>query len=317
MLYMYKSTTNDQLQELTQITSEKGVWFNLVEPTPEELSLVATATNAPLDFLRAALDEEERSRTEIEESCLLIITNIPIKYGSDSYDTLPLGIILTKDHIITVCLEPNRIISDFCPATARTFNTLKRTRFVFQILYKSASYYLLYVTQINRRIDEIERHLRKSMKNRELFQLLELQKAFTFFATALKANGIVLERLMRIRVNTQLQIIKFYEEDEDLLEDVIIENKQAIDMVEMYNHVLSALMETFASVISNNLNMVMKFLASITILLAIPTMISGFFGMNVEIPITPEQPWSFWYVVLFSLGLALASAYSLWKKGMF
>lgn len=317
MLYMYR-THADTLIELTSISSEKGVWFNLINPTADELCTVASATNAPMDFLRSALDEEERSRTEIEENCLLVITNIAVMRGIDNYDTLPLGIIITPDHFITVCLENNRILADFCPATAKTFNTVKKTRFLFQILYKSASYFLMYVKQINRRIDEIERQLRKSMKNRELFQLLELQKGFTFFAAALRANGIVLERLLRIRMNSQLQhIIKVYEEDEDLLEDVIIENKQAIEMVEMYSHVLNGMMDTFASVISNNLNMVMKFLASMTILLAIPTMISSFFGMNLIIPVGAGHPFGFWYVVIFSFALALIGAYGLWKKGMF
>ncbi|MDF2500921.1 MAG: CorA-like Mg2+ transporter protein [Anaerosporomusa subterranea] len=316
MLCMYKND-GDTLLELTTNSCEKGIWFNLINPSVEELCLVAEATNAPMDFLRAALDEEERSRTEIEDDCLLVITNISVMRGLDTYDTLPLAIILTPDHFVTVCLENNRVLGDFNPATAKTFNTVKKTRFLFQILYKSASYYLMYVKQINRRIDEIERQLRRSMKNRELFQLLELQKGFTFFSASLRANGIVLERLLRIRMNTQLQhIIKVYEEDEDLLEDVIIENKQAIEMVEMYSHVLTGMMDTFASVISNNLNMVMKFLASMTILLAIPTMISSFFGMNLVIPFGAEHPLGFWYVVLFSFTLAIIGAYGLWKKGM-
>lgn len=316
MLCTYKSNC-DTLLELPAIANDKGIWFNLINPTPEELLTVASQTKIPMDFLRAALDEEERSRTEIEDDCLLVVTNIPVMLGLDTYDTLPLAIIVTPDHIVTVCLENNRVIGDFSNSTAKTFNTAKKTRFLFQILYKTATYYLLYVKQMNRRIDEIERQLRRSMKNRELFQLFELQKGFTFFSASLRANGAVLERLLRIRMNTQLQhIIKVYEEDEDLLEDVIIENKQAIEMVEMYNYVLNGMMETFASIISNNLNMVMKVLASMTILLAIPTMISGFFGMNVIIPVGAEHPYGFWYVVLFSLAVALIGAYGLWKRGM-
>ncbi|MDU4962477.1 MAG: magnesium transporter CorA family protein [Sporomusaceae bacterium] len=316
MLCMYKSD-NESLRELTDIANHKGIWFNLINPSAQELCLVGEKTGVPMDFLRAALDEEERSRTEIEDDCLLVITNIPVMRGLDTYDTLPLAIVLTPDHIITVCLEPNRILGDFTPAAARLFNTVKKTRFLFQILYKSASYYLMYVKQINRRTDEIERQLRRSMKNRELFQLLELQKGFTFFSASLRANGIVLERLLRIRMNTQLQhIIKVYEEDEDLLEDVIIENKQAIEMVEMYSHVLTGMMDTFASVINNNLNMVMKFLASMTILLSIPTMIASFFGMNLDVPLGIDHPFGFWYIILFSFALALIGAYGLWKKGM-
>mgnify|MGYP002412473104 CR=1 FL=1 len=297
---------------------EKGAWLNLINPKIEEVNAAAAITGAPLDFLRAALDEEERSRTEIEENCLLVITNIPVMRGVDSYDTLPLSIILTPDYIVTVCLENNRVLSDFCPANAKYFSTFKRTRFLFQLLYKSATYYLTYLKQINKRTDEIERQLRKSMQNRELFQLMELQKGYTFFSASLRSNGIVLEKLLRLRLNNQLQhLIKVYEEDEDLLEDVIIENKQAIEMVEMYNHILNGMMDTFASVISNNLNMVMKFLASMTIILSIPTMVASFFGMNVPLPFGPEQPFGFSYILVLSVAGASAAAFALWRKDMF
>jgi magnesium transporter len=316
MLKIYKSNC-ESLRELTIGALEKGAWFNLINPTTEEINSVTAVTGVPQDFLRSALDEEERSRVEIEENCLLIITNIPVARGNDIYDALPLGIVLTPDYFITVCLEANEVLSDFSTETARLFHTVKRTRFMFQILYKSAILYLKYLKQINRRTDDIERHLRKSMKNKEMFQLLDLQKGLTYYTATLRSNGIVLEKLLRLGSNTQLQhLIKIYEEDQDLLEDVIIENKQAIEMVEMYSGILSGMMDAFASIISNNLNRVMKFLATMTILLAIPTMISSFWGMNVDVPFRDGEG-GFIYITLFAVIVTASSAFLLWKKDMF
>ncbi|MCX7780543.1 MAG: magnesium transporter CorA family protein [Negativicutes bacterium] len=316
MLKIYKSNC-DTLRELAITAPEKGAWFNLINPSPDEISEVASITGVPQDFLRSALDEEERSRVEIEENCLLIITNIPVARGNDIYDALPLGIILTPDYIITVCLETSEVLSDFSHETARLFHTVKRTRFLFQILYKSATLYLKYLRQINRRTDDIERQLRRSMKNKEMFQLLDLQKGLTYYTATLRSNGIVLEKLLRLGSNSQLQhLIKIYDEDQDLLEDVIIENKQAIEMVEMYSGILSGMMDAFASIISNNLNRVMKFLATMTILLAIPTMISSFWGMNVDVPFR-DGSGGFMFVSLFAVLITGISAFFLWKKDMF
>lgn len=316
MLKIWKSNC-DSLRELNLASLEKGAWFNLINPTMEEMNAVAGVSGIPLDFLKAALDEEERSRVEIEENCLLIITNIPVMRGSDIYDALPLGIVLTPDYFITVCLEHNEVLSEFSNENCRLFHTVKRTRLLFQVLYKSALLYLKYLKQINRRTDDIERHLRRSMKNKEMFQLLDLQKGLTYYTATLRSNGIVLEKLLRLGNNTQLQhLIKIYDEDQDLLEDVIIENKQAIEMVEMYSGILSGMMDAFASIISNNLNRVMKFLATMTILLAIPTMIASFWGMNVDVPFR-DGSGGFLEVTLFAMLITGASAFVLWKKDMF
>lgn len=316
MLKIYRSNCT-HLCELTLHTLEKGAWFNLINPTPAELEQVAAATGSPLDFLKAALDEEERSRIELDENHMLVITNIPIMRGHDSYDALPLGIVLTPEYIITICLEANEVLADFNPDNARAFSTFKKTRFLFQLLYKSATLYLRYLKQINRRTDEIERYLRRSMQNEEIFQLLELQKGLTYFTASLRSNGIVLERLLRLRSTSQVQhLIKIYEEDEDLLEDVIIENKQAIEMVEMYSRILTGMMDTFTSIISNNLNRVMKFLASMTIILAIPTMVASFMGMNVDVPLGTTTG-GFAATLVFAFGVTAFSAFGLWRKGMF
>lgn len=317
MLHISKTSADNYLVDLTISTLEKGSWLNLTNPTPEEISIVAEITNTPLDLLRAALDEDERSRTEIDDDALLIIINIPVMRGINIFETLPLGIILTEEYMITVCLEENRILSDFQHETARTFATFKKTRFTFQLLHRTAILYLKYIYLIIHRIDKFETSLRKSTKNQHIYQMLDLQKGLTFFNAALRTNSIVMEKVLRLRSNKSLKkLIKFFEEDEDLLEDVIIENKQAMQMVEMYSHILGGLVETFATIVSNNLNSVMKFLASMTILLAIPTMVSSFMGMNVDVPWNSQEG-GFLYTLLISFTLTTTIAAILWKKDFF
>ncbi len=316
MLTIYKSGC-DGINELELDQLEKGAWLELVNPSHEELETVAALTEVQLDFLTAALDEEERSRIEVEKTEMLVLVDIPVLRSNKDYDTLPLGIIITTDYIITVCLEVNAVMADFCSYNTKFFSTFKKTRFLFQILYKSATLYLKYIRNINRRTDELEQHLRKSMENEELFKLLDLEKSLTYFSASLRSNYIVTEKLLRLRSTNQVQhLIKMYEEDEDLLEDVIIEYKQAIDMVEMYSHILNGMIEVLSSIISNNLNLVMKLLASVTIILAVPTMISSFWGMNVPVPFN-ENPLGFAFVFAFALLVTLAATYWLWKKRMF
>lgn len=316
-MYKIVKSSDNSLDELEISTLEKGSWIDAVAPSEEELQEIAAATNIQMDFLTAALDEEEKSRIEIEDDHILVLVDIPFLRSNKDYDTLPLGIIITENHIVTVCLEPNAVTADFAAHNSRLFSTFKKTRFLFQILYKSATLYLKYIRIIIRRTDELEQHLRQSMQNSELFNLLDLQKSLTYFSTSLRGNYIILEKLLRLRSATQSQhIVKLYEEDEDLLEDVIIEYKQAVEMVEMYSHILNSMMEVFASIISNNLNLVMKFLASVTIILAIPTLISGLWGMNVEVPFA-ENPYGFMIVLSVALCVSGFAGYLLWKRRMF
>ena len=316
MLKIYKSHESGPLTELSLKTLERGAWINIIDPTPYELKVVGERTQVEPDFLRSALDDEERSHTDVEDNAILILTNVPVIRGQGSYDTLPLSIILTSDYIITVSLEETPVLAEFGENTAKLFRTFKRTRFLFQILYKSATFYLRYLRQISKLSDEIELTLRDAMRNEDILRLLELQKGLTYFNAALRSDGAVLDKLLRLRSNHSLEpIFKMYEEDEDLLEDVIIENKQAREMVEMYSQILSRLADTFSSIISNDQNRVMKFLAAMTIILAIPTLISSFFGMNVPVPLA-EQGTSFWFLAVLSGGIAAASAYFLWRKNM-
>ena len=296
---------------------EKGCWIDVVAPSEEELNEIEKATQISRDFLTAALDREEKARTEIDEDQLLVVIDIPFFRSNKDYDTMPLGIIVTKDVIVTVCLESNAVTSGFNARTYKTFSTFKKTRFLFQILYKSATLYLKYIRNIIRRTDDLEQHLRQAMENSKLFSMLDLQKSLTYFTTSLRSNYMVTEKLLRLRTTAQTQqLIKLYEEDEDLLDDVIVEYKQAIEMVEMYSHILQSMMEVFASIISNNLNLVMRFLASVTIILAIPTLVSGLWGMNVPVPFA-EFSNGFYIVVAMACVVSLLAGFWLWKKHMF
>ncbi len=316
MLTVYKHTDGELFSDTTVADATKGSWINLVNPDPDELALVNIMTEIPTDVLKTALDMEERSHVEIEDDYIFVVINIPAIRGSDSYDTVPLGIFLTPDFFITICLEESEILYPFMSDQVPTFYTFKKTRFLFQIMYRTATLFLRYLQQINHRSDDIEIKLRHTTKNKDFFQLLELQKSMTYFTSALKTNGTVMERILRLRRHEAVRhLLKMYEEDEDLLEDVIIENKQAIEMVEMYSNILMNMMNAFTSIISNNLNMVMKLLASVTIILAVPTVIFSLWGTNVPLPFQ-EDPAGFLIVVLIAVFSTLAAAVWLWKNDL-
>ncbi len=305
-------TIDDTLFTLEEI--EDGAWVNLVDPTADEIDFIEQELSVDRDFLKAALDEEESARLEVENDQVLILVDTPYVEKIDDhiiYETLPMGIILTKNNIITVCLKNSIVLDQFEKNSIRSFSTYKKYRFLYQILYKNAQRYLLYLRQIDRMSNYVEKQLHKSMKNKELIQLLDLEKSLVYITTALKANEIVLEKIMKI------DMIKKYTDDEDLLEDVIVENKQAIEMANIYSGILSGMMDAFASVISNNLNIVMKVLTTITILMAIPTMFASFYGMNVaNIPFA-QSPYGFWIVIGTSVVTAGIVGFILSKKNLF
>ncbi len=310
MLNIY-NTKNSELKEVENI--ERGAWINLVSPTEEELQRVSNDLNVDMDFLKAPLDDEESSRIEHENGQVFILVDIPmVEKDEDSYVyyTFPLGIILVGKNIITVCSKENHIIDQFTQKKVKSFYTYKRTRFVLQILYKMDTFYLTYLKQIDKMSNNIQKRLHKSMKNKELIQLLDLEKSLVYFSTSLKANNIVMEKLLKT------DAVKLYPEDEELLEDVIIENKQAIEMASIYSNILSGMMDAFASVISNNLNIVMKVLTSITIVMSIPTMLASFYGMNVGLPLQ-NSPYAFIMVLGVSLVLAIIAIRVLSKRNMF
>ena len=283
MLKIYN--TNQQTNELEEIDDfKKGSWINLVDPSEEEIQRVCTSIKIEEGFIRYALDFEEKARIDVEEDdhTILFVVDVPIveKQADDYiYTTMPLGMIIVRDDFfITVSLRTNQVIQSFENKKVKNFQSYKKTRFIFQILHLNASYYLNYLKRINKETEKAESNLKVSMKNQELLKLLSLDKSLVYFTTSIRSNEAVMERTLRGK------IIKLYDEDEDILEDAITENKQAIEMSKIYSDILSGTMDAYASIISNNLNGVMKFLTSITIILAVPTMISSFWGMNVNLP---------------------------------
>ncbi len=308
MLEIFK-TIEDKLQE--DDTVSEGCWVALTKPTNEELQTVSRETGIDIDDLRAPLDDEERSRIEQEGDCVIVLVDIPSLDEKDRYVTIPLGIYMTKQAIVTVCLEETPVLRAFMNNRVREFYTYKKTRFVFQILYRNATSYLRYLRIIDRKSEQIEEKLHISQKNKELIELLELEKSLVYFTTSLRSNETVLEKLLRT------DKVKKYPEDEELLEDVIIENKQAIEMANIYSGILSGTMDAFASVISNNLNVVMKFLSTVTIVLSIPTLIASLFGMNfVNIPLG-DNPHGFLIVTVCTLVLTALVTIFFQRKNLF
>ena len=238
------------------------------------------------EFIRYPLDYEEQARIDVEDDMTLFVVDVPIiEDDSDgkSYSTMPLGMIVVRDEFfITVSLRKNRIIDSFEKWRVKGMFTYKKTRFLIQILYLNASYYLNDLKKINRQTERTVQALQKSMRNKELIQLLNVEKSLVYITTSLKANELVMEKTARGK------ILKSYEEDDDILEDAIIENRQAIEMGKIYSDILSGTMDAYASVISNNLNVVMKLLASITIVLSLPTLIASIWGMNVPLPFSND-----------------------------
>lgn len=306
MVELFK-TIDGKIQPVEEYQND--VWINMTAPTPDEINEVVSRTGVEEEFLLAALDDEETSRIEAEDNQKLIIIDIPMQQKENDgviYMTIPLGIILLEKSIITVCLKDSAIIKELSDGFVKGVFTNLKTRFVFQLLYRVAVRYLQYLKQIDKLSNFVERQLHRSMKNKELIQLLELEKSLVFFSTSLKADEMTLEKILRGR------FIKLYDEDQELLEDVLIEIKQAIEMSNIYSSILSGTMDAFASVISNNLNIVMKVLTSITILMAIPTMVASFYGMNVTgLPIP-----NFWIVLGISAVITVICAIFLNKKGM-
>lgn len=327
MISVLRTHTHQRSSEHEELTIDglrHGSWIALTAPTRQELEDMARLASVPLDLLTAALDAEESSRISLEEAdeeaghdaSMLMVISIPKRMESFQFDTIPLGIVITGRYLITVCLEecpilpgPGGGLSGFC--------TWKRTRFLLQILYKAASTYLQYINEMDRASNAIEKAIRRSRKNEELFKLMDLQKGMTFFTGALRSDRAALERLLRaLKEPKSQELIKVREEDEDLLEDVIVEYDQAYDMVRVYSDVLGGMMDAVASIISNDLNIVMKFLAAVTIVLAIPAVVSGLWGMNVTVPLA-DHPAGFALVLLLAFGLSAAATTFLWRKRMF
>lgn len=256
-----------------------GMWINLTAPTQEEILEVSKQFDIDLSDVRAALDEEESSRVDVNDGYVLIIFDIPtveIRHNQEAYTTIPLGIIWAGDVTITVCSVETPILKHFLVNTIRDFTTKKQVRFTYQILYRTSTLYQSYLRIIDRRRLEMEAQMGGATEDADIINLHELESNLVYFDTSLRANRLIVDRL------TRYSGVKKFPEDQELLDDLIIENQQAIEMTQIYRDILKGTRELMTTIINNRLNNIMKYLASITIVMAIPSIISGLFGMNVD-----------------------------------
>lgn len=306
-------TVDNRVETLEEF--EAGCWINVAEPTAKELAYLREQFAIEEEFIRAAMDLEESPHIDSEEEQILIMVDIPIveKENGEAgmlYTTIPLAIILLKKCIITLCREADTFLEDFKENRIKGFFTQYKTRFILQLLYRNSTKYLQYLRLIDKTATRKEKDMRHSITNKELLDFMRLEKSLVYLSSSLHSNGVLLERLMR---HPQ---IASYPEDEELLEDVIIENRQAIEMAKLYSSILTPTTETFASIISNNQNDVMKILTTVTIVMVIPQIIGGFMGMNVRLPLSEDSPYSFWIILGASILISLLVTWYLWRKKM-
>ena len=307
----YYRTDDRQIHEEERIQS--GVWIQMINPSVAEGQKIAEALNADIEDVLAALDEEESSRIELQDGYTLILVDIPsteIRHDKESYTTIPLGIILTGDVIATICTEDTPVLQAFLNNRVKEFSTKKKLRFVYQILYRISVLYQSDLRIIDKMRTEIEERVGEDTEEEDLIALHELESTLVYFATSLRANGVVLDRLTRYKRLEQ------YPEDKELLGDVIVENKQAIEMTSIYRDIINGTRELMSSVIDNRLNNVMKYLTSITLVMAVPTVIYGLYGMNVEgIPLG-KSIYGFGVVCLITLIVCILTMVILHRKKM-
>ena len=310
MITIYK-TNGSALDQIEQVT--EGCWINVVDPNTDEIERL-TLLGLPMDFITYPLDLDERARSEREDDGkMLVLIRIPFFQGAKvdvPYITIPLGIILTDQFIITICRKQTELVNEFVQGKVKGLATGKRIRFVLRLLLNDATKFLSFLREINRTTEELEDRLQQSLQNKEVMELLKYQKSLVYFTTALKQNELLLERLQRT------QLFHMFPDDEDLLEDVITENQQAIEMVNIASSILSSMMDAFASIISNNLNVVMKILAAVTILLNLPVIVTGFYGMNINLPLM-GHPFVWVYILLTCLVLVAATAVLFIRRNWF
>lgn len=313
MIKIYE--TDNKTLELKEINDfKKNSWIDMENPSYDEISVVSEKTEIDKELLTKLLDEEELPRIEVDGNSTVIVIDTP--YITDSnykhkYNTKPLGIIINSNgYFVTISLKRQAVLDDFKEGKVKDFNVSKKSKFIYQILLKTSSAYQKELFSINEYINQKEKTLYKSTSNKELVALLNIEKTLVYFLTSLKANDIVLEKL------SKGNIINLYKCDNSLIEDCIIENKQSIEMTSIYREILTSMTDTYATIISNNLNDIMKFLAGITIVFSIPTMVASFIGMNVPLGSIGTSNISFLLIIIFSFILSIIIAIILKKKNM-
>jgi len=308
MLTIYK-TTEQGLEQLDSMAN--GTWVKAIDPTPDEIQKLV-ALGVDVDYINYSLDFDETPRIERDEEYTFILIRIPHRQPDNDipYITIPLGIMIRGNTIVTICRYDKEMFGVLANGKYRMLKTGKRYRFALYIFLETATRYLTHLREINRMTETIEDQLQKSTRNRELMELLKYQKSLTYFATALRSNEVMMERVQRT------QIFNYYEDDQDLLEDVLTENQQAIQMTSINTEILSSMMDAFASIISNNLNGVMKALAALTIIVNMPTIVASFYGMNVNLPFD-QHPLAFLIVLGMALALTAVATYIFYKRDWF
>jgi magnesium transporter len=309
MLNIYK-TTEQGLEKVD--TMVNGAWANVVDPTPDEIEKLLN-WGMDADYINYSLDQDEMPRLERDDNYTFILLRIPIHQPESDvpYITAPLGMMILGNKIITICRYDSDIFKVLVNGKYRLMKTGKRYRLALYIFLETAARYLNLLREINRATELVEDKLQKSTRNREVLELLKFQKSLTYFATALRSNEVMMERVQRT------QLFNYYEEDQDLLEDVLTENQQAIQMTTITTEILSSMMDAFASIISNNLNSVMKALAALTIIVSLPGTVASFFGMNVILPLSDSNPTAFLVVFGIALGLTAVATYIFYKRDWF
>ena len=304
---IYK-TVNNRIERVGR--TEKGCWINIVNPSKENIPLIAQHFKIPVDFLTASLDIDETARIEIEDNGTLIIVKVPYYDENNTdvlYFTLPIGIILVNGYVITVCEKAETVLHDFIDNKVRYVSTINTDRLVLQIILRATMQYLGHLKQLNNAANIIQKKLEQESRNKQLIKLFNIEKSLVYFTTSLKTNALMMERLLR------LHVLRMDDENENLYEDVVTENRQAVEMANIYSDILSGMMDAFASIISNNLNIVMKVLTSITIIMTIPISVTSYFSMNVILPIQ-NNPYAFLIIISFSLFLSLFAIVFFIKK---
>lgn len=307
MIKIYK-TNNNIVEKIEDY--EKDSWIDLVSPSMEEIDEVCEKTGVEKDLILKMLDEEEIPRIEIEDNSKLIVIDTPIiEDKNNKYETLPLGIIVPNtSYIITISSRSFELLKLFKKGKIKNVKTEMKSRFIIRLLYENAKLYLKYLRKIDDRIDEAEKDLNDLSENEELISNLAIEKSLVYFITSLKENKKIIEKI------SKGNIIKMYEEDIDLLEDASIENEQAMEMANIYREILSSVSDTYEAIINNNLNITMKVLTSITIIFSVPTMISSFMGMNVDLGNLATMKYAFLLLLVFSLILSIIIAVIFRKK---
>ncbi|WZN35110.1 magnesium transporter CorA family protein [Latilactobacillus sakei] len=293
-------------------------WINITDPTQEEIDLLTKKLHVPSDFIYYSLDADESARAEHDPdyNATLIIFNMPILEKDDQqadkfrYKTSPLGIIVTDSVILTINKTPVDFLQSFIDNQIKNFNPQEQRRSVLQILYRISTIYLQYLRDINRSRERIENRLQKSLRNEELYDLMGIQRGLVYFMMSLKTDKMVLASLMRSNM------LMLNESEIDLLDDIQIENQQAIEMAEISNSIINETADTYSSIINNNMNNVMKFLASYSILLTIPGLVFSFYGMNVALPLANFKI-SWIVTIAISLTIAGLLGFRFWRKRYF